>query len=466
MLNLPLSRELLLDRSIADCYRYLADFSTSEQWDPGVFEARKTTPGPPQPGSVFELRLNVLGRSVPARYRLVECEPPRRLVLHGEGDGFSVIDRLEFEVLSATRTRLRYSVQMRWPNAPAAMGAVLKPWCGRLGDHAMTGLRRALVEDGPESPSVLARIGERLVVPGMVAFTRRGYRALHSRGLSRRLDGRTIAITGVTAGLGLAAAQELARLGARLLLIGRGADRLDAAMQVIRDFAGDCDLLPFEAELSSLADTRRLASRLLDEGHAIDVLINNAGALFAERADTAEGNERALAINLLSPALLTEALLPRIAESRGRVVNVVSGGLYLQGLKLDDLNYLDGPYDGTKAYARAKRGLLALTRRWADSQPNVAFHAMHPGWAATPGVAKSLPAFDRHLQPWLRNARQGADTMIWLASHPATAANGSHPTGFWFDRALRPDALVPGTAVDSATAARLHAEVQRRITAV
>lgn len=463
MLTLPLTRELLLDRSAADCFRYLADFSTCEQWDPGVFEAAKTTPGAPRPGSEFALRLNVLGRSVPARYRLVEHEAPRRLVLEGSGDGFTVVDRLDFEVLSASRTRLRYSVQMTWSKAPAAMAALLGPWAGRLGDQAMTGLKRALVEDGPETPGPLARLGERLVVPGMVAFTQRGWRAQHSRGLSRRLDGRTVAITGVTAGLGLAAAQELARLGARLLLIGRGAERLDAAMQAIRAFAGDCTLLPFEAELSSLADTRRLADRLLAEGHAIDVLINNAGALFAERADTAEGHEQTLAINLLSPALLTERLLPRLAERGGRVVNVVSGGLYLQGLQLDDLDYRDEPYDGSKAYARAKRGLLALTRRWAAAEPRVACHAMHPGWAATPGVAKSLPAFDRRLQPWLRTARQGADTMVWLASHPATGREGSSPDGFWFDRARRPDALLPGTAVDAATAERLHAAVRSRI---
>lgn len=463
MLNLPLSRELLLDRPVADCYRYLADFSTCEQWDPGVFEARKITPGTARPGTEFDLRLNVLGRSVPAHYRLVECEAPSRLVLEGEGDGFSVVDRLEFEVLSASRTRLRYSVQMRWPQAPAALGVLLKPWAARLGDQAMTGLRRALVEDGTESPSALSRLGERLVVPGMLAFTRRGYRAQHSRGLSRRLEGRTIVITGVTAGLGLAAAQELARLGARLLLVGRGAERLAAAMQSIRDFAGDCSALPFEAELSSLAETRRLADRLLAEGHPIDALINNAGALFAERAETDEGHERALAINLLSPALLTEALLPRLAERQGRLINVVSGGLYLQGLPLEDLDYRNQAYDGTKAYARAKRGLLALTRHWAREQPQVACHAMHPGWAATPGVAKSLPTFDRRLQPWLRTARQGADTMVWLASHPALAAGGGHSTGFWFDRALRPDALLPGTAVNEADTAHLLAEVHRRI---
>ena len=92
MLNLPLCRELLLDRPIAECYRYLADFSTTEQWDPGVFAADKTTPGAARAGSEFALRLNVLGRSVPAAYRLIERDENRRLVLEGSGPGFTVVD--------------------------------------------------------------------------------------------------------------------------------------------------------------------------------------------------------------------------------------------------------------------------------------------------------------------------------------------------------------------------------------
>ncbi|MBA4286058.1 MAG: retinol dehydrogenase [Xanthomonadaceae bacterium] len=462
MLTLPLTRERVLDRPIADCFRYLADFSTTEQWDPGVFEADKRTPGPARAGSTFALRLNVLGRSVPADYRLIERDEDRRLVLEGSGPGFTVVDTLDFEALGPARTRLRYQAVMRWDAVPARIAPLLRPWAERLGDQAMTGLTRALVEDGPEQLPARERLAQKLLLPGMVAFTRRGWRTQHSRGLSRRMDGRTVAITGVTAGLGLAAAKELARLGARLILIGRGADRLTAAMQAIRDFAGDAELLPCEAELSSLADTQRLAERLLAELPAIDVLINNAGALFAERGDTPEGHERTLAINLLSPALLCKRLEPMLAERRGRVVNVVSGGLYLQGLALDDLDYQRGDYDGSKAYARAKRGLLALTRLWAEDEPRIAWHAMHPGWAATPGVAKSLPGFDRRMQPFLRTPRQGADTMVWLASHPAVAAHGDDSSGFWFDRAQRPDALLPGTAVDTPTAMSLEAEVRLR----
>jgi NAD(P)-dependent dehydrogenase (short-subunit alcohol dehydrogenase family) len=194
------------------------------------------------------------------------------------------------------------------------------------------------------------------------------------------------------------------------------------------------------------------------------VWINNAGALFGERALTPEGHERALAINLLSPALLSLAIRPVVRRRAGRIINVVSGGLYLQGIRLDDLDFALEPYDGAKAYARAKRGLLALTRHWSRTPEGagISWHAVHPGWAATPGVARSLPTFDRVLSPWLRDARMGADSIAWLASHPAID-DARHRGTFWFDRVHRPDALLPNTAVRAPQLAMLESEVLRRI---
>ncbi|MEP4525531.1 MAG: SDR family NAD(P)-dependent oxidoreductase, partial [Alloalcanivorax venustensis] len=173
-------------------------------------------------------------------------------------------------------------------------------------------------------------------------------------------------------------------------------------------------------------------------------LINNAGALFNERDLTTEGTERTLAVNLLAPYLLTEKLLPALERARGRVVNVASGGLYLQALHLEDMEFENERFDGAKAYARAKRALVAQTEHWAEQHPGVRFNSMHPGWADTPGVAASLPAFHKRVGPWLRSPRQGADTMVWLASSPAVADISGR---FWFDRRPRPTAVLPGTRV-------------------
>ncbi len=210
----------------------------------------------------------------------------------------------------------------------------------------------------------------------------------------------------------------------------------------------------------SLTQVRDLAECLRRDLPAIDVLINNAGALFAKRVLTEDGVERSMAINLVSPFVLTEALAPALGQAGARVVNVASGGMYTQALALDDMNFDHGEFDGAKAYARAKRGLVALTEHWAQSPgfAGVDVHAMHPGWAATPGVAKSLPAFNRRLQGRLRDARMGADTMVWLASSPRVAGRSGE---FWFDRQPRPKAILPGTTVTQPQREQLMAWLER-----
>lgn len=464
MFVLPLIREIQIDRPVADCFAYLADFSTTEQWDPSVLRAEKLSPGAPRTGSRFALQLEVLGRRVAVDYELQELRSEARLVLTGSGPGFRVTDRIDFIAASRERARLRYQALLEFDWAPELIRPALRPWGERMADASMAGLRTALEQDGPETPSAVSRLAERLLLPGLLDYTRRGYRRQHSRGLSRRLDGKTVAITGATGGLGLATAQLLGRLGARLLLIGRGEARLAAAAEAVRAFAGATEIRTLEAELSSLADSHRLAERVLAEEPVLDVWINNAGALFGERGETEEGQERALAINLLSPALLSLKLVPRLRERRGRLINLVSGGLYLQGLRVDDLDYRTETYDGAKAYARAKRGLLALSQHWAR-QPlgvGVSWQAVHPGWAATPGVARSLPRFNRLLGSALRDARMGADTVAWLASHPLID-DPRYQGGFWFDRAPRPSALLPGTAVGAAELHALETEVRARI---
>jgi NAD(P)-dependent dehydrogenase (short-subunit alcohol dehydrogenase family) len=269
-----------------------------------------------------------------------------------------------------------------------------------------------------------------------------------------------VVITGATSGIGRTAAEWLARLGARVVLVGRDATKLAAAREEIIAATGNAAIAVQQCELSRLDEVRALARRLLDSEPRIDVLINNAGAIYADRALTQEGFERSLATNLLSPFLLTELLLPRLAENAtaelpARVINVSSGGMYLQKLMLDDLNYEHGRYDGSKAYARAKRGQVALTMQWSTDwkSRHVSVQAMHPGWVDTPGVASSLPAFYRRMRRWLRTPEQGADTIVWLAASPlATAFSGN----FWLDRRPHRTDILPGTAVHRDERIRLH----------
>jgi len=447
---ISLQETIKVPRSIADCFRYLADFSTSEQWDPGVYRATKLTAGEPRAGSEFDLILNSAGRRVPMRYRLLKLEPPYRIELRGEGEGFSAYDIIRLRPLGHDRTEVDYQAELRFDGAIRHLEAVLNPLMVRMGRKAVSGLQRALTHETEVAPLRAAeRLAYRTLLPAAMRFTERGYLAMPNRGLSDYLDGKRVVITGATAGLGLAAACELSRLGAEVIVVGRESLRLARAARQVRDFSGAAadKVRIVEAELSSLEEVRRVGEVLNRSYPHIDILINNAGALFAEHATTVDGHERALAINLLCPWLLTEQLLPALSRSRGRVINVASGGMYLQPLKLDDMQYLNEASDGSKAYARAKRALTAVTEHQASQHPEIFFSSMHPGWAATPGVAKSLPAFNQRMQRWLRDARMGADTMVWLASSQAPLG---HSGEFWFDRQPRPTAVLPGTAVSAA----------------
>ena len=288
---------------------------------------------------------------------------------------------------------------------------------------------------------------DRLVLPGMLCFTRLGHVTRGFDALRENLAGRRIVITGATSGLGLATAHRLAAMQADLVLVGRDPDKLARTAQAIADARER--LLPQTecADLALMEQVRALARRLLADPAPIHVLINNAGALFSERALTDEGNERGLAINLLAPYLLTNLLIPRlIASAPARIVNVSSGGMYTQRIHVDDLQYEHGEYDGAKAYARAKRGLVIATGRWAGelADKNVAVHAMHPGWADTPGIRTSLPGFFTLTRPVLRTAEEGADTIVWLAAAGEAAASTG---GFWLDRRPHLTEVLPGTDI-------------------
>lgn len=461
-----LHETITVERSLADCYRYLVDFSTSEQWDPGVYRAEKVTPGAPAQGTRFDLILNSAGRRVPMQYELRELEPMQRIRLVGEGAGFCADDTITLCAIDDRHTEIDYVAELTFTGPAGKIEPFLRGWLDGMGKRALAGMKNALTPL-TEAPRQARRqaLAHSLVLPAMPSFTERGYLKMPDKGLSERLDGRRFAITGPTSGLGLAAACELSRLGASLVLVGRDSQRLQDARDTVMAFSGadssTMDIL--EAELSLISEARR-AGKILRKRYArLDGLINNAGALFADRELTEEGHERALAVLLLSPYALTEAAMPSLKAASGHVINVSSGGMYTQPLKLDDMEYEAQSYDGAKAYARAKRGLVALTEYWARTHPTIRFNSMHPGWAATPGVAKSLPKFNELLNKRLRDSRMGADTIVWLAS--ASCLDGISGK-FWFDRRPRATALLPGTAVSPSQRDHLISWLQRTCAAI
>ena len=131
--------------------------------------------------------------------------------------------------------------------------------------------------------------------------------------------------------------------------------------------------------------------------------------------------------------------------------------MYTQGLALDDLNSRNGDYSGSVAYARAKRGLMVLTKMWADqlAGTGVTVNATHPGWVDTPGIKDALPAFHRIMRPFLRTPEQGADTILWLAANGPDGKSGR----LWHDREIRSEYRFKRTVETTADRNRLLAQL-------
>jgi dehydrogenase/reductase SDR family protein 12 len=259
------------------------------------------------------------------------------------------------------------------------------------------------------------------------------------------LSGRTILVTGPTSGLGRAATEALAALGARVVLVGRSKARLTAVRDELVRRHGADRYPTVVADMGSLASVRAAVEQVLDTETRLDVLIDNAGAIFPERTMGPDGIEATLATLVVGPYVLTHGLMPLLERTPGsRVISVTSGGMYTQQLDVHDLQYAAGRYNGSLAYARSKRAQVALMREWARRSrgSGVTFVAMHPGWADTPGLAESLPAFHRAMGPLLRSPSEGVDTIVWLAAIPDPAPwNGR----LLLDRRARPFDRIPST---------------------
>lgn len=286
---------------------------------------------------------------------------------------------------------------------------------------------------------------DRTVLPGYTSLGYRARRALRHDPELPRIDGRVVLVTGATAGLGRAAAEGFARLGARVLLLARDAGRGERARKEIAKATGNDDLAVVHCDVSDLASVREAAAHVLESEPLLHVLVNNAGVLPPRREQTPAGLELTFATNVLGPFLLTNLLIPRLREcAPARIITVSSGGMYTQRIDVDDLQTEHRSYDGPQVYGRTKRAEVILTELWADRLrgTGVVAHAMHPGWARTPGVASSLPRFNRVMQPLLRTPEEGADTIIWLGAADEPAAS----TGlFWHDRRPRPTHRAPWT---------------------
>lgn len=240
------------------------------------------------------------------------------------------------------------------------------------------------------------------------------------------LRDRVCLVTGATSGIGRVAATALAGMGATVLLAGRDRGRGEAAVTEIRRRGGTAEFL--QADFASLRAVRELAAEVRARHSRLDVLLNNAGGVNAERRLTADGIEQTFAVNHLATFLLTEELRQLlVASAPARIVTVSSEAHRM--LKTLDFENLQGErrYTGFRAYATSKLANVLHTYE-LDRQlsgTGVTANCLHPGvvrtgiWASSHGVLRLLTWL---AQPFMISAERGARPLIKLASDPACAA--------------------------------------------
>lgn len=288
------------------------------------------------------------------------------------------------------------------------------------------------------------------------SFSRTGYwlRGLPARPVNADFSGQTWVVTGASGGIGSAAVLDAAKAGAHVIAVARNQEKLDTLKARLSAKAKGA-IETVKCDLSVMAEVSALADKLMQDGRRIDALINNVGILARQYVKTPDGFESSYATNLLGHYLLTEKLLSGTALNDDAViVNVTSGGMYNAPLNEAMLDIPEEKHNGVFAYATHKRAQLALTDHWNEDAvaPGVSAYAMHPGWADTGGVKSSMPKFRKNLQLMLRNEKEGADTILWLAAkRPPT-----DPDHVWFDRKERTAHVYDRTRKAAITPERLR----------
>ena len=247
------------------------------------------------------------------------------------------------------------------------------------------------------------------------------------------MQGKIVAATGATSGIGEVAVEALARKGARIVFIARDRARADSTLKRLEALAPGLAHKAHIADLVLMSEAKRVGAEIAASEPRLDVLINNAGAVFPARGLTAEGLERTFALNHMSYYVLASVLLDRLkAAPAARIVSTASRAHRGASLDFDDLQG-GKSYHGLRAYQRSKLANILFTRELARrlTGSSVTANCLHPGFVASRfaddiggwtapllGIAKRLIAI---------SPQQGADTLVYLAASPDIAGvNGEY----------------------------------------
>jgi NAD(P)-dependent dehydrogenase (short-subunit alcohol dehydrogenase family) len=247
------------------------------------------------------------------------------------------------------------------------------------------------------------------------------------------MNGKTVVITGATSGIGEVAADRLAAKGARIVFIARDEARGEETLKHLKAIAPGQPHKAYYADLSRLAEMKRVGGEITAQEARIDVLINNAGAAFMTREVTEDGLEKTFALNHMSYFVLTSLLRPRLGRG-GRIVSTASTAHKGAHLDFDDLQ-TEKRYSGFSVYGRSKLCNILFTRELARrlAGTGVTANCLHPGFVSTRfgnnngGMISVLFGFAKN---FALSPEQGAQTIIYLASSPEV----ERLTGLYFDK--------------------------------
>jgi NAD(P)-dependent dehydrogenase (short-subunit alcohol dehydrogenase family) len=272
---------------------------------------------------------------------------------------------------------------------------------------------------------------------------------------------KVVVVTGATSGIGEVAADRLAQKGARIVFVARDRERGEAARKHFRAIAGQSDHTVHYADLTKLADQKRVAKEIADSEPQIDVLINNAGAMFGSRQVTEDGLEKTFALNHMSYFTVTNILLDRLKATPGaRIVSTASGAHVGNKLNFDDLQS-EKSYSPFAVYGRSKLMNILFTRELAKrlAGTGVTANCLHPGFVGTRFGDES-----GGLMSWViklgknfaLTPEQGAETIIYLASSDDVAGK----SGGYYDKKQLP---APSRAAQSDADAKRLWDISAKI---
>ena len=238
------------------------------------------------------------------------------------------------------------------------------------------------------------------------------------------MDNKLCLITGASAGIGKATAIGLAKMGARIIVHARNEKKAIATCEEVKTKSENPNIEYLSADLGSFSEIKSLVEKFNQKYSALDVLINNAGCIFTDYAETVEGIERQWCINHLAPFLLTNLLLPKLkAAPSARIVNVSSGAHTYGKINFEDINHSKN-YKGMKVYSQSKLANVLFTIELAKrlEGTKITANSLHPGAIKTDIGSKNNQSWMSKawsfFKPFMKSIEKGAETSIYLASSP------------------------------------------------